>query len=222
MILFAIYDGNDSISSFPVRSQYIDNGNYINITDWVWQRCDGQSKFSFDSEAEWTWASILKDLVSEDDDGQKIGKRVQVGRKNPKAKETTLFGEEPEKLEPSNKYVWGKNYPYNSTIKYEYCLGTIHSSYPDFIMLDRFNRVHIFEVKSINISGSTPATFDSLEYKLKFEELIKCYKQASLLTGHIFYLPVLKDDLWHITRLQNGAEDSLTEEQFKKFVRTKP
>ena len=215
-------DGKDLLVSFPMESQYTDNGNYINITDWVWRRCDGQSKFAFDSEAEWAWASLMKDLVSEDSDGQKIGKRIQVGKRNPKAGNVTLFGEEPEKSETANKYLWGKNYPYNSAIKYEYCLGAVHSSYPDFIMQDRFDRIHLFEVKSVNIANATPAAFDSLEYKLKLEELKRCYKQASLLTGYIFYLPVLKDDEWHITRLQNGMEDSLTEKQFKDFMRMEP
>ena len=161
-------------------------------------------------------------MVSEDADGQKIGKRIQVGKRNPKAGNVTLFGEEPEKLETANKYLWGKNYPYNSSIKYEYCLGAVHASYPDFIMQDRFDRIHLFEVKSVNIANATPAAFDSMEYKLKLEELKRCYKQASLLTGYIFYLPVLKDDEWHITRLQNGLEDSLTEKQFKDFIRIKP
>lgn len=212
-------DGKDLTVSFPAESQYTDRGNYINLTDWVWERRDGQSKFAFDSEAEWTWASLLKDLASEDAGGEKVGKRVLVGSK-------TKTGEEGPAEEISSegekKYVWGKNYPYNSSIKYEYCLGAVHSSYPDFILQDRFDRIHLFEVKSVNFSSNAPAAFDSKEYKLKVEELKRCYKQASLLTGHIFYLPVLKDDVWHITRLQNGVEDTLTEKQFKTFMRTKP
>ena len=215
-------DGKDLIVSFPIESQYTDNGNYVNINDWVWRRCDGKDKFAFDSEAERSWASVIKDLAAEDVDGQKVGKRIQVGKTNPRAGDVTLFGIAPEKIETANKYLWGKNYPYNSSIKYEYCLGTIHSSYPDFIMQDRFDRIHLFEVKSVNIANATPAAFDSLKYKLKVEELKKCYKQASLLTGYNFYLPVLKDDEWQITRLQNGVEDTLTEAQFKSYVRTKP
>ncbi len=214
--------GKDHVVSFPVESQYVDNGNYLNISDWVWRRVDGQNKFAFDSDAERTWANIIKDLVSDDIDGQKIGKRIQVGKRNPKAGNITLFGEEPEKVETANKYLWGKNYPYNSTIKYEYCLGAVHSSYPDFIMQDRFNRIHLFEVKSLNPSKAMPAVFDSLEYKLKLEELKRCYKQASLLTGYIFYLPIFRDDVWRIMRLQNGNEDALTEEQFKNFIRIRP
>ena len=38
-------DGNDIISSFPIESMYVDNGNYINISDWVWRRKDGADNF---------------------------------------------------------------------------------------------------------------------------------------------------------------------------------
>lgn len=79
----------------------------------------------------------------------------------------------------------------------------------------------MFEVKSVNISNAAPADFNGMEYKLKLEELKKCYKQSSLLTGYIFYLPVLKNDIWYITRLMDGDETTLTEEQFKNFVKTK-
>lgn len=134
-----------------------------------------------------------------------------------------MFGEtEPEKLNVANKYLWGKNYIPNSNIKFEYCLGGIHSSYPDFIMKDSFGRIHIFEVKSVNTSSSTSSSFDSESYKKKVEELKRCYKQASLLTGYIFYLPIMKGDEWQITRLFNGLEQNLTQSQFEEFVRTKP
>ena len=40
-------DGDDNIVSFPIESMYVDNGNYVNINDWVWRRNDGADKFSF-------------------------------------------------------------------------------------------------------------------------------------------------------------------------------
>ena len=52
------------------------------------------------------------------------------------------------------------------------------------------------------------------------EELKKCYKQASLLTGHIFYLPILKEDVWYINQFHNGGEKTLTKEQFVSFIKT--
>ena len=218
--------GNAIESSFPIESLYVDNGNYINIADWVWRRKDGNKKFSFDSEAEMAWASILKDLMVRDineDESKRVGMQVKVGKNNPRAGMTDLFGNiEPNKLECSKKYLWGKNYVSNSSIKYEYCLGSVHSSYPDFIMKDSFGRIHIFEVKSVNPAKNISTTFDNDDYRAKLEELKRCYKQASLLTGHIFYLPVLHGDIWHITCLMNGNESTLSQEQFEKFVSSKP
>lgn len=49
--------------------------------------------------------------------------------------------------------MWGKNFLANSNIRYEYYADGIHSSYPDFIMKDTQNRIHIFEVKSVNKSN---------------------------------------------------------------------
>ena len=212
-------------TSFPVASSYVDNGNYVNIGDWVWKRKDGKDKFSFDSEAEREWASIIKELVSSDTeglDGNRVGKRVMTGKNNPNSGQVNLFGEvEPDKIDAVPKYVWGKNYLHNSEIKFEYCLDGIHSSYPDFIMKDSFDRIHLFEVKSVNISNAMPSGFDSISYKVKVEELKRCYRQASILTGYLFYLPVYKEDEWYITQLANGNEKNMTLEQFKKFMKHK-
>lgn len=210
--------------SFPITSSYVDNGNYVNIGDWVWRRIDKNDKFSFDSEAEREWASIIKDLVSSDTDsfdGKRVGKRVITGKRNPNYGQINIFGEsEPERIDAAQKYLWGKNYLLNSEIKFEYCLDGVHSSYPDFIMKDSFDRIHLFEVKSVNISNAIPAAFDSIAYKVKVEELKRCYKQASILTGYMFYLPVYKGDEWHITQLAHGNEKNMTLDQFKRFMRT--
>ena len=84
-------------------------------------------------------------------------------------------------------------------------------------MKDSYGRIHLFEVKSVNCSNV--AHFDSDEYKDKMEELKRCYKQASLLTGYNFYLPVLKGENWHIFLLANGEEKTLTLNQFKNYVK---
>lgn len=214
--------GNESLKSVPVNSTYTDNGNYINIVDWIWKRRDGKDKFSFDSDAERQWASVIKDLVSnEADNGLRAVKQVVCGTKNPNAGLVNIFGDvEPDKINEEKKYLWGKNYITNSELKYEYFLNGIHSSYPDFIMKDSYNRMHLFEVKSVNISSSMPGGFDSTEYRIKVEELKKCYKQVSKLTGYIFYLPVLKDETWYITQLINGEENNLTKQQFIEFVKS--
>ena len=218
--------GNTKEVSFPIESMYTDNGNYESIGDWVWKRKEDSKKFAFDSDAEKEWAIILKDLVKEDtlDSSEpRVGKRVIVGKRNPKVGMRRLDGTvEEEKLNPSQKYLWGKNYIANSEIKYEYNLVGIHSSYPDFVMKDCFGRIHLFEVKSLNIANATPATFDSEEYKQKMGELKRCYKQASILTGHVFYLPVFYKDEWHITQMLNGEERTLTMDQFEKYMQSRP
>ena len=206
--------------SFPVESSYTDMGRYVNIGDWVWKRKGVDSeKFSFDSDAEKEFAEILKELAQDDNDEDKrVAMRVLVGKNNPHAGEQLLDGSiEPQKLNPQKKYLWGKNFLAQSEIKFEYCLGKIHASYPDFVMKDSFGRIHLFEVKSVNCSNASH--FDSDEYKDKMEELKRCYKQASLLTGYNFYLPVLKDENWHISLLSSGTETTLTLNQFKNYVK---
>ena len=214
--------GNDKLISFPSDSSYVDNGNYENITDWIWKRKDGMSKFSFDSEAEWEWVNKLEELMTMSlvsNKEKKAVKSITIGDVNPKRGMITLDGTiEPDILNPETKYLWGKNFISNSEIKYDYYLNGIHSSYPDFLMMDSYGRIHIFEVKSVNINPSL--NIDTEKYEKKINELKRCYKQASKLTGHYFYLPVLKNNIWYITQLINGEEKNLTYEQFVNFVLT--
>jgi len=203
--------------SFYISSHYTDNGNYVNIGNWVWKRRDGAERFSFDSEAEQNWADILKDLSA------KAAMPLTVGKvkKNKLAGEKNLWGkvETDTKINEKEIYLWGKNYISNSAIKFEYYLGALHSSFPDFVMKDNFGRIHIFEVKSVNPSGIF--NFDNNIYKTKIAELKKCYQHASLLTEQIFYLPVIDKDVWQITRFFKGEENTLSIEEFRNFVKTK-
>lgn len=126
-------------TSFPVNSVYSDNDVKLSIDNWVWQKKDN-NRFAFDSEAERWWAEILQDIV-----------------KN-KAQEIVAFGSEEDK-----RFLWGKNFLFNSDIKYEYYDKGIHASYPDFVLKDKQNRIHIFEVKSMNTSKSID--IDGKEYE---------------------------------------------------------
>lgn len=204
--------GNDIEVSFPLTSLYVDNQNYQNIAEWVWKRKDSSSdKFSFDSDAEREWASKLAMLNNETD-------KTAVGPLNPHFGQFRIDGTaEPERLTNDEKYLWGKNFLMNSEIKFEYYLNGIHASYPDFVLKDAFGRVHLFEVKSVNVSNREQ--FDAMEYKEKIKELKKCYKRCSELTGHYFYLPVLKEEIWQITRFQNGVEDTITFDELKRSLR---
>lgn len=216
-------NGDPVTTSFAVSSSYVDKGHYVLISDWVWKRRDGDEAFSFDSDAEFKWASKLKDLVSSFVGNQRVGKQVTVGKSNPNITQgNSMFEDYPHKINPQQKYLWGKNYIPNSMIRFEYCLGGVHASYPDFIMQDCFNRIHLFEVKSMNGSNASASFFDAIDYEKKIVELRRCYLQASKLTGHIFYLPVLKDTEWRITRLMNGEEKTLTFSQFETFIKSPP
>ncbi len=202
MVLTADENGKDVLVSLPKNSSYMRvQGNEIGIRDWIWKNIDGDIDFSFDSEAEKKWAEILKDLVSKTcDAGYERGRERIIKSSNP--------------LMEDFEYLWGKNYLTNSEIKYEYYLNGRHFSYPDFIMKDSYDNIHIFEVKSLNKSGAH-SNVDDEEYKNKVIELKKCYKKASELTGNIFYLPLLDGKRWYITRYKNGYEDNLSEEQFR-------
>ena len=200
--------------SFSTDSYYYDTGKYVRINNWVWKRKDGNLKFSFDSDAERDWAEFLKDISSEGFRKIKTGKK----KANPNAGIINLWGEVATDtiIDEKELYLWGKNYVPDSSIKFEYYLGSLHSSYPDFIMKDCKGRIHIFEVKSVN--QSTSFNIDNNIYTSKVAELKKSYKQASLLTGQYFYLPIQTGNDWQIIRFANGVEDTLSSSQFEDFI----
>lgn len=174
--------------SFPYNSCYIGTDDTLNLNDWIWCRKDSETDFSFDSYAEKRWAEELKDIRSSS---------IQ------EVKDLT-----------STKFLWGKNFPFNSEVRFEYYLDGIHSSYPDFVMKDRKGFIHIFEVKSVNVSNNIK--LDEVEYKEKIKALESCYKECSKKTGHLFYLPILDKNIWKITRFVNGNKDEITLKQFKE------
>jgi type III restriction enzyme len=176
--------------SFPYNSCYIGTDDTLNLNDWIWCRKDSETDFSFDSYAEKRWAEELKDIRSSS---------IQ------EVKDLT-----------STKFLWGKNFPFNSEVKFEYYLDGVHSSYPDFVMKDKNGFIHIFEVKSVNVSNKIK--LDEKEYKEKIKALENCYKECSKKTGHLFYLPILDKNIWKITRFIDGNKDEITLEQFKAFL----
>ncbi len=95
----------------------------------------------------------------------------------------------------------------------------MHASYPDFILKDKRDRIHIFEVKSVNISNEM--NIDTQTYENKINNLKKCYQQTSLLLeNHIFYLPIQKREKWNIYKYEKGEENIISEEEFKKSFAT--
>jgi type III restriction enzyme len=200
--------------SFPITSYYTDAGKYERIADWVWMRRDpelgDEDRFSFDSDTERKWAAVLTKLAR----GSAATLDAKKASLEMDAAQTSLYDEGDD---DGNVYLWGKNYPPQSGITFEYYTDTTHSSYPDFVMKDIFGRIHIFEVKSVN--ELSHSRVDREIYEKKILELRKCYKQASLLTGQIFYIPVLKGNVWTIDRYRNGEEDTQTYDMFVKSVK---
>ena len=182
----------DKEVSFPINSTYMDSDNRTEIEEWVWCRKETESTtFAFDSDAEREWANFLATRIA-------VREAAKVAQLE----------------EDDERYLWGKNYPYNSEIKYEYYSDGIHKSYPDFIMKDKRGRIHIFEVKSVN--GNGDAGFNPEEYKAKIQVLKDCYKAASAkLKNHLFYIPIKDGDTWQIFRYANGEEMIMTKQMFK-------
>ncbi|MBP5306855.1 MAG: DEAD/DEAH box helicase family protein [Paludibacteraceae bacterium] len=178
--------------SFPYGSFYNETGKTLTLDDWIWFRKEGDEtsdEFSFDSDAEKKWAELLKDIRTK-----------SIGTTN-----NVLDGQD-------NKFLWGKNFPLNSEIKFEFFADGVHSSYPDFVMKDKKGRIHIFEVKSVNVSPSQNVSKE--EYETKIRSLKECYEACSKKTSHIFYLPVLDGNTWKITRFENGEESTIDKKTF--------
>lgn len=177
--------------SFPYGSCYNETEKTLTLDDWVWYRKENDEvtdEFSFDSEAEKKWAEVLKDI------------------RHSSIKQTNVLQVQ------DNKFLWGKNFPLNSEIKYEYFSDGIHSSYPDFVMKDKKGRIHIFEVKSVNKSLSLNISEE--EYETKVRNIKECYKVCSQKTKHIFYLPILDGSTWKITKFENGNETTIDKNAF--------
>ncbi|AVP49000.1 DEAD/DEAH box helicase [Williamsoniiplasma luminosum] len=114
--------------------------------------------------------------------------------------------------------TWGKNFYPNSKIKFQYIDDTLKASYPDFILKDFSNTVHIFEVKSINESNHF--NFNSEEYKRKIQALRRAYKYCSKITKQNFYIPVLIGSNWRIYTFIDGIEDEKNLDELKKIITT--
>lgn len=198
--------GNEILSSFPESSSYLETGNKFKIKDWVWKRIDNSTNFSFDSEAESEWCSVLQDLA---DEGFASSVNVIKDVATDLWKKTT-----------EERYLWGKNFLEMSEIRFEYYLNGIHFSYPDFVMKDGFGRIHLFEVKSVNTSSSM--SVDKEAYEEKIRALKECYKHASQKTGYIFYLPLMKENEWQITRFVDGEETIISVPTMKEYFSEKP
>lgn len=179
----------DKETSFPLKSSYLDTEQQESYDDWVWCKSKGGDFFAFDSMAERLWAKILYKLCL------KYADTLDKGN--------------------AERYLWGKNFPANSEIRYQYYANGVHSSYPDFVMKDKLGIIHLFEVKSLDKASNQ--NVDPETYEAKVRALKDCYKACSkILTNHYFYLPIKDGDDWTIWRYVNGEESQLNLDLFKQ------
>lgn len=187
----------DKEVTFPVTSTFTETANEEQGLNWVWSRMDGKDKFAFDSYAEKEWAAKLRQLAS---------------------KKYISELEMPGMDEDDELYLWGKNYPLNSEIKYEYYANGIHASYPDFVLKDKLGKIHIFEVKSVNVAAGS--TVNQEEYEKKVKELHDLYLACSgKLPDYRFYLPIMEDDDWRIRRYCAGVFKEIGYDEFRKSLK---
>lgn len=79
-------------------------------------------------------------------------------------------------------------------------------------MKDKNGKIHIFEVKSVNVKKD--ANIDTEEYEEKVRALKNCYKECSKKTEHIFYIPIRDGENWKIFCYENGIEKQMDKKQF--------
>lgn len=120
-------------------------------------------------------------------------------------------------LRATNNNLYGKNYYPNSDISFEYFDQIVKKSYPDFILKSRDEKIHIFEVKSLEKSSSFNINSD--EYKEKINNIALSYLYASKNTNHVFYIPIMVNKKWVILNFNNGVEKTMTLDELKEVLK---
>lgn len=180
-------------TAFPLDSYYefIDNPkNKTSIRKWVWNQIDKEGEYDQTYSFDSEAEKEFADILFQICDADNVELKT-----------------------------WGKNFYTNSNIKFEYCLHDIHSSFPDFILKDKFNRIHIFEVKSVNIRNGS--AINQQEYNEKIREIQKCYLHSSKITDQIFYIPIKQNNEWIINKFENGQHAILNKWELNVFIKNK-
>ena len=58
------------------------------------------------------------------------------------------------------------------------------------------------------MNDSSSISLDKEKYEEKINVLEECYKQAAVLTGYYFYLPIQNGSTWDITKIEKDGEKS--------------
>ncbi len=182
--------GKDLEVSLPYNSLYFQNKKYsLQDVKGVWNNGSDMREFTFDSDSEKKWLyKMLQDFSI---------KKISLD-------------------EEKDILLVGKNYLQNSEIKYEYYADGSHFSYPDFVLKDKYDRIFLFEVKSMNISSSLQ--IDTKVYQEKVEILKDLYSKVSSKVEHYFCLPILNVKSWTVHCYYKGVHYELKEDQFKNVV----
>lgn len=182
--------GKDLEVSLPYNSLYFQNKKYsLQDVKGVWNNGSDMREFTFDSDSEKKWLyKMLQDFSI---------KKISLD-------------------EEKDILLVGKNYLQNSEIKYEYYADGSHFSYPDFVLKDKYDRIFLFEVKSMNISSSLQ--IDTKVYQEKVEILKDLYSKVSSKVEHYFCLPILNGKSWTVHCYYIGVHYELKEDQFKNVV----
>lgn len=182
--------GKDLEVSLPYNSLYFQNKKYsLQDVKGVWNNGSDMREFTFDSDSEKKWLyKMLQDFSI---------KKISLD-------------------EEKDILLVGKNYLQNSEIKYEYYSDGSHFSYPDFVLKDKYDRIFLFEVKSMNISSSLQ--IDTKVYQEKVEILKDLYSKVSSKVEHYFCLPILNGKSWTVHCYYKGVHYELKEDQFKNVV----
>lgn len=182
--------GKDLEVSLPYNSLYFQNEKYsLQDVKGVWNNGSDMREFTFDSDSEKKWLyKMLQDF---------------------KIKKISLD-------EEKDILLVGKNYLQNSEIKYEYYADGSHFSYPDFVLKDKYDRIFLFEVKSMNNSSSLQ--IDTKVYEEKVRILKDLYLKVSSKVDHYFCLPIVSGDNWTVYCFHNGNTYKLNYDQFKNAV----
>lgn len=182
--------GKDLEVSLPYNSLYFQNKKYsLQDVKGVWNNGSDMRVFTFDSDSEKKWLyKMLQDFSI---------KKISLD-------------------EEKDILLVGKNYLQNSEIKYEYYADGSHFSYPDFVLKDKYDRIFLFEVKSMNISSSLQ--IDTKVYQEKVEILKDLYSKVSSKVEHYFCLPILNGKSWTVHCYYKGVHYELKEDQFKNVV----
>ncbi len=85
-------------------------------------------------------------------------------------------------------------------------------------MKDSHDRIHIFEVKSLNVSGSM--SIDSDEYKEKVKVLKELYTAVSKVTPHSYYLPIKRANEWTVWVMKDGKVEEMSYDDFEKQLKS--